>query len=80
MLRYAGQWKKVFLSLLPLQRYQDRGCIWKKYAKQKETECQELKNIQYKSMLLNGTNLPKTKSTNNLSMLDTFLEQEKKHH
>lgn len=45
---------------------------------QKETECQELKNIQYKSMLLNGTNLPKTKSTNNLSMLDTFLEEEKK--
>ena len=43
----------------------------------KETECQELKNIQYKTMLLNGTNLSKTKSINNMSILDTFLENEK---
>ena len=40
-------------------------------------ECQELKNIKYKSMLLTGTPLHETKSSNDLSNLDKFLENEK---
>jgi len=40
-------------------------------------ECQELKNIKYKSMLLNGTSLHETKSSNDLSNLEKFLETEK---
>lgn len=40
-------------------------------------ECQELKNIKYKTMLLNGVPLQETKSSNNLSNLDKFLENEK---
>ena len=40
-------------------------------------ECQELKNIKYKTMLLNGTVLRETKSANDLSNLDKFLENEK---
>ena len=40
-------------------------------------ECQELKNIKYKTMLLNGVQLHETKSSNNLSNLDKFLEDEK---
>jgi hypothetical protein len=40
-------------------------------------ECQELKNIKYKTMLLNGTNLSETKSSNDISNLDKFLEAEK---
>jgi len=40
-------------------------------------ECQELKNIKYKTMLLNGTLLHETKSANDLSNLDKFLENEK---
>jgi hypothetical protein len=40
-------------------------------------ECQELKNIKYKTMLLNGTSLTETKSSNDLSNLDKFLETEK---
>lgn len=42
-------------------------------------ECQELKNLKYKAMLLNGP-LPqdiKTPSYSNLSNLDKFLENEK---
>jgi len=42
-----------------------------------KTDCQELKNIKYKTMLLNGVSLPETKSSNNLSNLDKFLENEK---
>jgi hypothetical protein len=42
-----------------------------------DNECQELKNIKYKSMLLNGTPLQETKSSNDLSNLDKFLENEK---
>lgn len=38
---------------------------------------QELKNIKYKTMLLNVNNLPENKSTNDLSNLDKFLENEK---
>ena len=40
-------------------------------------ECQELKNIKYKTMLLNGTPLQETKSANDLSNLEKFLEEEK---
>ena len=40
-------------------------------------DCQELKNIKYKTMLLNGAPLVETKSSNNLSNLDKFLETEK---
>ena len=40
-------------------------------------ECQELKNIKYKTMLLNGAPLQETKAANDLSNLDKFLEQEK---
>jgi hypothetical protein len=40
-------------------------------------QCQELKNIKYKSMLLTGTPLHETKSSNDLSNLDKFLENEK---
>ena len=40
-------------------------------------ECQELKNIKYKTMLLNGAPLNETKSANDLSNLDKFLEAEK---
>jgi hypothetical protein len=40
-------------------------------------ECQELKNIKYKTMLLNGVPLTETKSANDLSNLEKFLESEK---
>ena len=40
-------------------------------------ECLELKNIKYKTMLLNGNPLKETKSENDLSNLDKFLEDEK---
>jgi hypothetical protein len=42
-----------------------------------KSECQELKNIKYKTMLLNGVPLKETKSSNDLSNLDKFLENEK---
>jgi len=40
-------------------------------------ECQELKNIKYKTMILNGVSLHETKTTNDISNLDKFLESEK---
>jgi hypothetical protein len=40
-------------------------------------ECQELKNIKYKTMLLNGNALVETKTQNNVSNLELFLENEK---
>lgn len=40
-------------------------------------ECQELKSIKYKSMLLSGNN-DKKETVENLSNLDIFLEDEKK--
>jgi len=40
-------------------------------------ECQELKNIKYKTMLLNGVPLQETKSAKDISNLDKFLEDEK---
>jgi len=45
---------------------------------EKPEECKELKNIQYKTMLLNGIALKETKSSNDLSNLDTFLDNEMK--
>jgi hypothetical protein len=42
-------------------------------------ECQELKNLKYKTMLLNGVPLKEIKSSNDLSNLDKFLENEKNH-
>jgi len=46
---------------------------------QPHNECQELKNIKYKTMLLNGVvTLPESKSSQDLSNLDKFLEQEMK--
>ena len=42
-----------------------------------KNDCQELKNIKYKTMLLNGAPLVETKSSNDLSNLDKFLETEK---
>ena len=45
----------------------------------KEESCLELKNIQYKTMLLNGVNtLRETKSNNDICNLNEFLENEKK--
>jgi hypothetical protein len=43
----------------------------------KKDECMELKNIKYKTMLMNGTTFKETKSSNNLSHLEKFLEDEK---
>ena len=40
-------------------------------------QCRELNNIKYKTMLLNGVPLPETTSSNNLTNLDKFLENEK---
>jgi len=40
-------------------------------------ECVELKNIKYKTMLLNGVPILETKSSNDLSNLDKFLEDNK---
>jgi hypothetical protein len=42
-----------------------------------EEECQELKNIKYKTMLLNGNPFHETKSANDISNLEKFLENEK---
>lgn len=42
-----------------------------------KTENNELKNIKYKTMMLNGITLPEIKSSNELSTLDKFLENEK---
>ncbi len=40
-------------------------------------ECVELKNIKYKTMLMNGSNVQETKSEHDMSNLDKFLEAEK---
>jgi CRISPR/Cas system CMR-associated protein Cmr1 (group 7 of RAMP superfamily) len=44
-----------------------------------EEECVELNNIKYKTMLLNGNPQKETIANNNMSNLDTFLENEKNH-
>jgi len=41
------------------------------------TECNELKSIKYKSMLLNGIAWPEKKNASDLTNLDKFLENEK---
>lgn len=41
------------------------------------SECQELRNIKYKTMLLNGAPLKETKSINDLSHLEKYLESGK---
>jgi len=46
-------------------------------ASSKNEECLELKNIKYKTMLLNGNPIKETKSSNDMSNLDLFLENEK---
>jgi hypothetical protein len=45
--------------------------------KSKNDECIELKNINYKNMLLNGSTLHESKQTDNLSNLEKFLEEDK---
>jgi hypothetical protein len=40
-------------------------------------ECIELKNLKYKTMLLTKKPIQETKTTNNLSNLEKFLEEEK---
>ena len=49
----------------------------KEKEKEKGEECLELKNIMYKTMLLNGNQPQETKSEKDLSNLDKFLENEK---
>lgn len=46
---------------------------------EESNECQELKNLKYKTLLLNGVPLKEVKSSssNDLSNLDKFLENEK---
>ena len=51
--------------------------VIKENEKEKVEECLELKNIMYKTMLINGNPLPETKSEKDLSNLDKFLESEK---
>jgi hypothetical protein len=41
------------------------------------TDCNELKTLKYKSMLLNGVPWPENKSSSDLANLDIFLENEK---
>ena len=41
------------------------------------SDCNELKTLKYKSLILNGTPWPENKSSSNLANLDKFLENEK---
>lgn len=41
------------------------------------TDCNELKTLKYKSMILNGLPWPENKSSSDLANLDKFLENEK---
>ena len=43
----------------------------------KSEECIELKNIKYKTMLINGVSISETKSSQSLQKLDQFLQDEK---
>jgi len=45
--------------------------------KSTKDECIELKNIKYKTMLLNGSVIQETKSSSDLNNLDKFLEDNK---
>jgi hypothetical protein len=42
-----------------------------------ESDCNELKSLKYKTMILNGVIWPETKSSTDLVNLDKFLENEK---
>lgn len=42
-----------------------------------DEQCMELKNIKYKTMLISGTQLKETKTSNDISNLDKFLENDK---
>ena len=44
---------------------------------EKQEECIELKNIQFKTMLMTGVQITQSKSFQNLNNLDKFLEDEK---
>lgn len=46
-------------------------------SKELQTECNDLKTLKYKSMILNGVPWPETKSSSDLANLDKFLENEK---
>jgi hypothetical protein len=48
-----------------------------KETKESNTECNELKTIKYKTLLMNGVAWPETKSSTDLANLDKFLENEK---
>ena len=43
----------------------------------KSDECIELRNIKYKTMLMNGNMLKESKQSDNLSNLEKFLEDDK---
>ena len=45
-------------------------------SKSKSIECQELKNIQYKTLLMNGNNLSVSNKTTDLSNIDLYLTNE----
>ncbi len=45
--------------------------------KDNDKECNELKTIKYKTLLMNGVAWPETKSSSDLTNLDKFLESEK---
>jgi len=45
--------------------------------KEQTTECNELKTIKYKTLLMTGITWPETKSSSDLVNLDKFLENEK---
>jgi hypothetical protein len=44
---------------------------------EKNEECIELKNIKYKTMLMSGNVIHETKTSNDMSHLENFLENEK---
>jgi hypothetical protein len=44
---------------------------------EKIEECVELKNIKYKTMLMSGNVIHETKTSNDMSHLENFLENEK---
>jgi len=48
-----------------------------KEIKEQNAECNELKTIKYKTLLMNGIVWPETKSSSDLTNLDKFLENEK---
>lgn len=45
--------------------------------KEEQNDCNDLKTLKYKSIILNGNSWPETKSSSDLANLDKFLENEK---